>query len=100
MPVVRTDLRHTSFLRRFLSYATIYRDKLHRQHFGMSNFRVLTVTTSKTRINNLISTYRKYVADVPPNVFLFTDRENVASAGDLLSLTWTNGAGKPVLPLP
>ena len=37
MPVVRTDLRRTSFLRKFLSYAATYRDKLHSQRFGMGN---------------------------------------------------------------
>ena len=31
MPVVRTDLRRTSFLRKFLSYTTTYRDKLHHE---------------------------------------------------------------------
>ena len=91
MPVVRTNLRRTSFLRKFLSYAATYRDKLHSQHFGMDNFRVLTVTTSRARIDSLIAAYKEHVADVPPNVFLFTDHESVVAADDLFSLSWTNG---------
>ncbi len=66
----------------------------------MSNFRVLTVTTSKARIGSLISAYKEYVADVPPNVFLFADHGRVQAADDLLSLSWTNGKGTVVSLLP
>ena len=100
MPVVRTDLRRTSFLRKFLSYAATYRDKLHRKRFGMGNFRVLTVTTSKARIDSLTTAYREYIPDVPPNVFLFADHGRVQAADDLLSLSWTNGKGSAVSLLP
>ncbi len=100
MPVVRTDLRRTSFLRKFLSYAATYRDKLHRKRFGMGNFRVLTVTTSKARIDKIIAAYKEHVSDVPPNLFLFADHGRVQAADDLLSLSWTNGKGSAVSLLP
>lgn len=100
MPVARTNLQRTSFLRKFLSYAATYHDKLHSQHFGMSNFRVLTVTTSRARIESLIAAFQQFARDTPPNVFLFAARESVANTRDLFSLPWMNGKRREVSLVP
>ena len=44
MPIVRQDLRQTSFFRKLLAYHATWKQGFHRAPFGFPGFRVLTVT--------------------------------------------------------
>ena len=55
MPVERYDLKQTSILRKLLAYQTMWKSKRHTQHFDWRNFRVLFVTTSQERVDNMIA---------------------------------------------
>ena len=54
MPVARSNLHQSSYLRKFVGYASTYRQQLHRKHLGVEFFYVLNVTTSTERVDNLI----------------------------------------------
>ena len=49
MPVVRSDIRQTSFERKMRAYLTAQAAKWHEQQFGWKAFRVLTITTDQLR---------------------------------------------------
>lgn len=97
MPVARKVLFRTSFLRKHLSYAVTYRDKLAHRNYGMKNFRVLTVTTSHERISNMIKAQNENTKDTcPQGLFLYTTFDDVKKSEDILTLKWRNGNGKEV----
>ena len=58
MPVARKGLAQTSFLRKLVCYQETWRRGLHRSHLGISNFRVLTVTASRERVEHLVEACR------------------------------------------
>jgi len=92
MPATRTNLYQTSFLRKLLGYGETHRGQIHMKLYGIQSFRVLTVTTSFERIENLIDAYQGLVRELcPPSVFLFTDHTSIL-ANDILSVPWINGA--------
>ncbi|WP_420860318.1 replication-relaxation family protein [Algirhabdus cladophorae] len=75
MPIIRTDIGQTSFARKLHSYADTFERKLHVEHFGIKNFRVLTVTTSHERIENMIAAYRSEIVErAPAGLFLFRSK--------------------------
>ncbi len=97
MPVERTDLSKTSFLRKLLSYADTRKRGLHTKTYGMPNFTVLTVAPSERRIENLIDAHRRHTKRyVHPNLFLFVDRPALLQSRDVFALPWTNGNGNQV----
>ena len=53
MPVFRTNLQETSFLKKILSYRDIRQNELYKSHFGISNLMVLTVTTNETHMQHI-----------------------------------------------
>ena len=88
--------RRSSILRKFLIYALAYRARIHESHFGFAAApRILTVTTSKVRVESMQRAYREHLAPQPlaikPGLFLFLTRSN----GEPLSMQtdWQNGAG-------
>ncbi len=98
MPVTRSNLHQSSYLRKFVGYAATYQQQLHRKHLGFEFFYVLNVTTSAERVGNLIAAYR---AEALPHTssFLFTPKLRKPSIGDfedVFAMTWRNGAGKDV----
>ncbi len=89
MPILRRDIRQTSFARKMHSYADTFERKLHTEHFGIRNFRVLTVTTSKERIETMIGAFESEVADVAPaGLYLFSIK-----SGSNIKTQWVNGIG-------
>jgi hypothetical protein len=89
MPVARKSLVKTSFLRKLLAYQETWRQGLHREHLGLSNFRVLTVTTNRERVKHLVEACQS-LSGGGARLFLFTDRESFRQA-DALSVVWVNG---------
>lgn len=69
--------RDTSLLRKFVIYASAFKGRAHRQQYGVPSFRVLTVTTGRSRVEQMQAAYQKYLHKEPhgvnPGLFLFTD---------------------------
>jgi hypothetical protein len=95
MPVARRGLAQTSFLRKLLSYQETWRRGLHRTLLGISNFRVLTVTTSRERVEHLVAASQSLPGG-GSRLFLFTDQERLVRTGDILGKEWVNGRGEVV----
>ena len=94
MPVARTSLRQTSYLRKLLAYGFTYKQALHGSIFGMRNMRLLTVTSGPERLRNLIQAHQEHTRSLlSPEVFLFADKPGLAG-GDLLMAPWRNGVGE------
>ncbi len=89
MPVTRKGLGQTSFLRKLLAYQETWRHGLHRTNLGISNFRVLTVTRGRERVEHLVEACRS-LPKGGLRLFLFMDQERL-SRGDILSQEWMNG---------
>lgn len=98
MPATRKGLAQTSFLRKLLAYQETWRRGLHRKYLGIPNFRILTVTTSRVRVEHLAAACR-LLAGGDSRLFLLTDQENLGQ-GDILTHEWRNGRGEVVLLLP
>jgi hypothetical protein len=89
MPVVRKGLGQTSFLRKLLCYQETWRQGIHRRHLGISNFRVLTVTTSRERVEHLVGACRSLPGG-GSRLFLFSDHEGFRDR-DILAREWIDG---------
>jgi hypothetical protein len=95
MPTERSDLTKTSYLRKLIEYAHTYQHDLHSKRYGLSNVRVLTVTSGRQRIGNIIAAYRTHAAAlVSPKFFLFADRAGLGRAQDFLDYPWLDAAGE------
>ncbi|HEX4961382.1 MAG TPA: replication-relaxation family protein [Thermoanaerobaculia bacterium] len=95
MPVARKGLTQTSFVRKLLAYQATWRQGLHRAHLGIPNFRVLTVTTSRERVEHLVEACRSLPGG-GSRLFLFTGQESLRR-GDVLMHEWVNGRGESAL---
>ena len=94
MPIVRTDLRQTSFARKLLAYlAGGGKSNAFGQHFGVGNFRVLTVTTSPERTATMIAALKELTHAAGSSQFLFVDRATLLANADLLAVEWISGKG-------
>ena len=99
MPVTRRDLRQSSILRELLAYQAMWKLKRHSQHFGWRNFRVLFVTTSKERTENMIACANNHTLTKGSPLFLFTDKAELYG-GDVLTFNWVDArsAAQQLLP--
>src|SRR3954452_17537045 len=91
MPVERRGLGQTSFRRKLVCYQETWRQGIHRQHLGIPNFRVLTVTTSRERVGHLVAACRSSTGQ---GLFLFTDDRGTLDRGRILNHGWLNGRGE------
>jgi len=87
MPIERFDLRQTSILRKLLAYQTMWKSKVHQSHFGWRNFRVLFVTTSMERVENMIASMNGHGQTQGSPLFLFADKHDLYD-GDVLDSHW------------
>ena len=92
MPVERHDLKQTSILRKLLAYQSLWKAKMHQRHFGWRNFRVLIITTSKERADNMRAVMNKHAFLKGSPLFLFADKNKLYS-GDILETPWQDGDG-------
>ena len=92
MPVARRGLAQTSFLRKLLAYQKTWIQGLHRVHFSIRNFRVLTVTTNRKRVEHLVQASWPLTGS-GSHLFLFADRESLGNA-NIHGHEWVNGRGK------
>ncbi len=102
MPVTRRtrsgdlDLEKTSIVRKFLAYIQGYNDNMHERQFGWKAFRVLFLTNTAQRAENM----RKALQDLTTarnirRLFYFACIENLAS--DILLHQWIDGNDEPQL---
>src|SRR6202162_885466 len=59
MPVVRADFAQTSFEKKMHAYLAAHAAKQHERQFGWKNFRVLTVTTDRQRMQSMKEASRR-----------------------------------------
>ena len=59
MPVTRTRFDKTSYQRKLIVYWEAWKKKVHASHFGVSQLRVLTVTESERRVENMLALLRR-----------------------------------------
>ena len=88
MPVMRQNLSQTSFFRKLLAYQATWRLGIHHSRFGFPRFRVLTVTSSPQRMENLVTACRGL--ERGHGLFLFADRRSLARV-DPLNYDWKSG---------
>lgn len=97
MPIARADLNQTSYMRKLLAYlAGGGKSNIFGAHFGVGNFRVLTVTTSIERMATMMAALKTLTHGVGSQQFLFADRAALQNCYDLLSLDWISGKGERV----
>lgn len=92
MPVNRTNLNATSYARKLMTYY-VGGGKANSfgEHFGIGNFRVLTITSSRERVATMINALKQISGGIGSHQFLFIDHASLIAADDLLSLAWTSG---------
>ena len=89
MPVTREGLAETSFARKLLGYRETWRQSVHVTHLGIPNFRVLTVTKSRERMEHLVTACHS-LGGSGMGIFLFADQENLRRE-DILTREWVSG---------
>jgi hypothetical protein len=97
MPVIRNDIRQTSFARKMRAYHAAHAARLHESHFGWKTFRVLTVTSEPARLQSMTDALRGIAAppSLGPGLFWFAVRDAL-KANDPLRHAWRDGGGRSV----
>jgi hypothetical protein len=96
MPVERyRNTQRTYFSKKMLTYYEANRQQRHMHDLGIENFRVLTVTTDRPRIEKMLIALDAITNGKGSNVFLFSDRATLA-ASDPLAVEWVSGKREPV----
>ncbi len=91
MPVQRSTLARSSFQRKLLAYEATWAQEVHRQRFGFSRFRVLTITTSSERVQSMLGACRQL--ERGRGLFLFAEAADVEQGADMLTLPFHTGHG-------
>jgi hypothetical protein len=91
MPVERYKSAHrTYFAKKMLTYYEANRQRRHVYDLGSENFRVLTVTTSKDRVERMLPALDAITEGRGLNMFLFAD-QGMLAGGNPLDLEWMSG---------
>jgi protein involved in plasmid replication-relaxation len=90
IPITRNSLDHRSITRKLATYWEGWKAKRHEAQFGVKQMRVLFVTESAERLQNMLSAVDHVTSDRGSNFFLFIDRPTLA-AGDPLEVEWVSG---------
>jgi len=99
IPIDRTDTEGTAAWRKSIRYklATYYdgwKAGRHVEQFGVKQVRVLTITSSAKRVENMLATVDEITDGRGSNFFLFTNRGQL-EAGPL-DMEWVTGKGMKV----
>jgi len=94
MPVERKNLKQTSYYRQLIAYRETWRQKILQNSFP--RFQVLTVTTTRDRVANLLQATRRLTQSNGAGMFLFADHEAFVSADDVLQIRLVNGRDEKV----
>lgn len=94
MPVKRDSLFKSSYYKKLVGYWASWKNNLYQEHFGFKSARVLTLTKSEERINNMIAV-NKEVDDKRQGskMFLFAraDSFNLDHPEKILDRSWKDG---------
>jgi len=98
IPINRTDAEGTAAWRKNIRYKleTYYdgwKAGRHVEQFGVKQVRVLTVTSSAKRVENMLATVDEITEGRGSNFFLFADRAQLATS-DPLNAEWVSGKGE------
>jgi DNA-binding transcriptional ArsR family regulator len=93
MPVTRYKSKEqTYYAKKMLIYHEANRKGVHSRDLGIPNFRVLTVTTTAGRVEQMMAAQKEITNGKGSNVFLFTD-EATFVASNPLDIEWVSGKG-------
>ena len=96
MPVERyRNMQRTYFAKKMATYHEASRQKRHVHDLGIPNFRVLTVTTTPRRVDQMLVALRAMTGGRGSNMFLFTDAARLHGTSPL-NLRWVSGKGELV----
>jgi hypothetical protein len=92
MPVRRSDPDQTSFEGKMRVYLSAHAARQHERQFGWKNFRVLTVTTDRQRMQSMTEASRRLrvPGGIGASLFLFATFDDLR-AGDPLAHEWQDG---------
>jgi hypothetical protein len=97
MPITRGDRRQTSYSAKLAQYGEVIARDVHKLHLGIPNLLVLTVTTNRRRMADMLE---KFGAKDEGAVFLFKAvdaRRLTAPMVELLVDPWDRSGGEPLL---
>jgi hypothetical protein len=77
MPIARSNLNQTSYLKKILCYREVAAKKLHQSHFGLPNLLVLNVTPNAKHMDNILDLVRQLTGG--SKLFLF---KTMSTLGD------------------
>jgi hypothetical protein len=96
MPVERYKSQYrTYFAKKMLTYLEASRQRRHVHDLGIPHFRVAVVTTTPSRIENMLQALEQMTQGRGTGLFLFTDQNTLAGSNPL-ELLWLNGKREPV----
>jgi hypothetical protein len=96
MPVHRRkNKEQTYYAKKMLTYYEANRVGEHVRELGIPNFRVLTVTTTGERVEQMIEAQKEMTDGRGSNIFLFTDQMSLSTSNPL-DVVWTTGKGRRV----
>ncbi len=79
LPIKRTNLQQSSYLRKVLPYRQIVVQDIHKTHLGLPNLLVLTVTTNEQHMRSIMTLVKELATDGRSTLFLF---KTMSSLGD------------------
>jgi len=79
MPVARSNLRQSSYLRKILAYRAIAAQNIYKSHLGIPNFLVLNVITNERHLNSIMALLDEVTAKKGSQMFLF---KSISTLGD------------------
>ncbi|MEZ5844824.1 MAG: replication-relaxation family protein [Hyphomicrobiaceae bacterium] len=92
MPVDRPGLAQTSLKRKVLAYTALKRVGLLQRQLGWKAFRVLVVTNTRQRADNLLATITETVHEQGRGLFLVADRAALEPS-DIFDFAWRDATG-------
>jgi hypothetical protein len=96
MPVERySSKQQTYFAKKMQIYLAANRENVHVRELGIRNFRVLTQTTTRGRVDEMIAALERLTEGRGSNMFLFID-QTLLAAGNPLEAVWTTGKREQV----
>ena len=79
MPVARSNLRQSSYLKKILAYRAIAAENIYKSHLGLPNFLVLNVITNERHMKSIMALLDEITAKKGSQTFLF---KSISTLGD------------------
>jgi len=83
MPVRRSDMAQSSYLRKILGYQEVIRANVHKSQLGIPNLFVLTVTTNASHLTNIMTLANELMPSGKSKLFLFKHTGDMPEQGRL-----------------